>query len=74
MKAGTEEGEIPANELVNIRPTVMAGLAKLVDEAKKYALAMYDPTAAGTLASLRARRSSSMVTRSPAVATTSDTA
>ena len=35
MKAGTEDGAIPANELENIRPTVIAGLAKLVEDVKK---------------------------------------
>ena len=30
MKAGTEEGAIPAKLLENMRPMVMAGLAKLV--------------------------------------------
>ena len=30
-KLGTDEGAIPAKVLENIRPTVMAGLAKLVE-------------------------------------------
>jgi len=50
MNPGAEEGAIPVNELVNMRPTVMAGLAKLVDEVKKYAAVMYDATPAGTIA------------------------
>jgi hypothetical protein len=37
MNAGTDEGAMPANVLENIRPTVIAGLAKLADEVKKYA-------------------------------------
>ena len=37
MKARTEEGAIPAKLLENMRPMVMAGLAKLVGEVKKYA-------------------------------------
>jgi hypothetical protein len=36
-KLGTEEGAIPAKEFENIRPTVMAGFAKLVELVKKYA-------------------------------------
>jgi hypothetical protein len=35
MKAGTDEGAIPAKVLENIRPTAMAGLAKLVELVKK---------------------------------------
>ena len=35
MKLGTEDGAIPANVLENILPTVMAGLAKLVELVKK---------------------------------------
>jgi hypothetical protein len=32
---GTDEGAMPANELENIRPTAIAGLAKLVELVKK---------------------------------------
>jgi hypothetical protein len=35
MQDGTEERAIPANVLENVRPTVMAGLAKLVELVKK---------------------------------------
>ena len=35
MKLGAEEGAIPANVLENIRPMVIAGLAKLVEDVKK---------------------------------------
>ena len=47
MNAGTEDGAIPAKVAENIRPTVMAGLAKLVEDVKKYAAPIYAPTAAG---------------------------
>ena len=40
MKAGAEDGAIPAKVSENIRPMVMAGLAKLVEEVKKYAAPM----------------------------------
>jgi len=40
MKLGTEDGAIPAKVSENIRPMVMAGLAKLVEEVKKYAARM----------------------------------
>jgi hypothetical protein len=40
MNAGTEDGAIPAKVAENIRPTVIAGLAKLVEEVKKYAAPM----------------------------------
>ena len=35
MKLGTDAGAMPANVFENIRPTVMAGLAKLVELVKK---------------------------------------
>src|SRR5580698_9448302 len=35
MNAGAEEGAMPAKVSENIRPTVIAGLAKLVEEVKK---------------------------------------
>ena len=34
-KLGTEMGAMPAKVLENMRPTVMAGLAKLVELVKK---------------------------------------
>ena len=40
MKLGTEDGAIPAKVFENMRPMVMAGLAKLVEEVKKYAAPM----------------------------------
>ena len=40
MKLGTDDGAIPAKVSENIRPVVMAGLAKLVEEVKKYAAPM----------------------------------
>ena len=35
MNAGTAAGAMPAKVSENIRPTVIAGLAKLVEEVKK---------------------------------------
>ena len=35
MKPGAEAGAIPANVLENMRPIVIAGLAKLVELVKK---------------------------------------
>ena len=40
MNAGTEDGAIPAKVSENMRPMVIAGLAKLVEEVKKYAAPM----------------------------------
>src|SRR2546430_10993139 len=37
MNPGTEDGAMPANVSENIRANVTAGLAKLVDDVKKYA-------------------------------------
>jgi vacuolar iron transporter family protein len=60
--AGTEAGAIPAKVSENIRPTVMAGLAKLVEDVKKYAAPIYAPTAAGA-DRLRPERASAKITR-----------
>src|SRR5690242_10184983 len=71
MNAGADEGRMPANVSENIRPTVTAGLAKLVDDVKKYAAPMYAPTANGATEA-RADRTTPKITRSkPSVATTS---
>ena len=40
MNPGADEGAMPAKVSENMRPTVIAGLAKLVDEVKKYAAVM----------------------------------
>src|SRR5450631_2586318 len=72
MKLGTDDGSIPANELENIRPTEIAGLAKLVELVKKYAAPMYAPTAAAALQD-RPLRARAKITRiNPSVATTSE--
>ncbi len=38
--AGTLDGLIPANVSLNVRATVTAGLAKLVDDVNQYAAAI----------------------------------
>jgi hypothetical protein len=40
MNTGTEDGAIPAKLLENMRPMVIAGLAKLVDAVNQYAAPM----------------------------------
>ena len=40
MKPGAEDGSIPANVSLRVRPMVTAGLAKLVDDVNQYAAAM----------------------------------
>ena len=37
MKLGADDGAIPAKVSENIRPMVIAGLAKLAEDVKKYA-------------------------------------
>src|SRR6185312_12798567 len=71
MNQGAAPGAIPAKVLENMRPTVIAGLAKLVELVKKYAAAIYVPTAAGISAARLLRASAKMTTTSPAVATVS---
>ena len=63
---------MPANVSENIRPMVIAGLAKLVEEVKKYAAPMYAPTAAGAARDRPDRASAKITTMSPRVAMTSD--
>src|ERR1700738_4390523 len=72
MKPGTEDGAMPAKVAENIRPTVIAGLAKLVEDVKKYAAPIYAPTAAGADRARPDRASAKITTMSPKVATTSD--
>ena len=40
MNDGADDGAIPAKVSENIRPIVIAGLAKLAEEVKKYAAPM----------------------------------
>ena len=40
MNTGADDGAIPANVPENIRPMVMAGLAKLVEAVNQYAAPM----------------------------------
>src|ERR1700724_554308 len=63
---------MPAKVAENIRPTVIAGLAKLVEDVKKYAAPIYAPTAAGADRARPDRASAKITTMSPKVATTSD--
>ena len=72
MNDGAEDGAIPANVLENMRPTVMAGLAKLVELVKKYAAPMYAPTAAGADLDRPERARAKITSSRPSVAMTSD--
>src|SRR5690242_7404886 len=72
MKPGTDAGAIPANVSENMRPTLIAGLAKLAELVKKYAAPMYAPTAAGPALERLVRTSEKIASSSPAVAMTSE--
>lgn len=50
MNTGGDESAIPANVSENMRPTVIAGLAKLMEAVNQQAAPMQAPTAAGALA------------------------
>ena len=67
----TEAGAIPAKVSVNIRPMVTAGLAKEVDDVKRYAEPIQAGTRTGPSRPLPVRVSAPMIHSSPAVATTS---
>src|SRR4051812_36600914 len=68
---GTEAGAIPASVFENIRPTVMAGLAKLMELVNQYAAPMYAPTAAGAVDARPVRASEKMTSSRPSVEMTS---
>ncbi len=72
MKLGAEDGAIPAKVSESMRPTVIAGFAKLVEEVKKYAAPIYAPTAAGAVRARPVRASAKITSSSPAVAMISD--
>ena len=72
MKATTELGAIPANVFENMRPIVIAGFAKLVDEQKKYAAVIYAATAAGVNEDRSVLANRNMTSSKPKVAMTSE--
>ena len=63
---------MPAKLSEKIRPTVIAGLAKLVELVKKYAAPMYAPTAAGARCDRPVRARAKITRTRPTVATTSE--
>src|SRR5689334_15677892 len=69
--AGTLLGAMPAKVLLNVRPTVTAGLAKLVDDVNQYAAAMYPPTANAATCARPARTTPRITMINPNVATLS---
>src|SRR4051812_47248287 len=71
MNAGADFGAMPANESVNMRPMVTAGLAKLVDDVNQYAAPMYAPTANGAALDRPVRTTPKITKSSPSVATIS---
>ena len=72
MNIGALDGEIPAKVSEKVRATVTAGLAKLVDEVKKYAPAMYAATASANHCSLRDLTTPIITIKRPKVAMASD--
>src|SRR5918994_7186625 len=71
MNGRTEPGAMPANVSENARPIVIAGLAKLVEEVKKYAAPMYAPTAGAARCDRSVRTRAKITSTRPAVATIS---
>src|SRR4051794_41069565 len=71
MNAGTDDGAMPANVFVSIRPIVTAGLANDVDDVNQYAAAMYPATANGAAEARPERTTPRMTSTSPKVATIS---
>ena len=71
MKAGALDGAIPANVFENIRATVTAGLAKLVELVNQYAPRMYPPTANAMRSGRRDRAVPKTTSSKPVVAITS---
>src|SRR6266545_6493459 len=69
---GTDAGSMPAKLFERVRPTVTAGLAKLVDDVNQYAPPIQMPTAKGTTLARPVRTQPWMTSSSPTVATISD--
>ena len=72
MNIGALDGDMPAKESETVRATVTAGLAKLVDEVKKYAPAMYAATANAIHCSLWDLTTPIITIKRPKVAMASD--
>lgn len=72
MNIGALAGEIPAKVSEKVRATVTAGLAKLVEEVKKYAPAIYAATASATHCSFRDLTTPIITISRPKVAMISD--
>src|SRR3954471_16268008 len=62
---------MPAKVSENMRPMLIAGLAKLVELVNQYAAPMYAPTAAGAVDARPVRAREKMTSSSPSVAMTS---
>ena len=62
---------MPAKVFENIRPTLIAGFAKLVELVNQYPAPMYAPTAAGAMLPRLVRASEKITSSSPSVAITS---
>ena len=73
MKPGADDGAMPAKVSDSVLATLTIGLAKLVDEVKKYAPPIHTPTDTATTYGLPCRTAPWITSRSPIVATTSDT-
>ncbi len=56
----------------SMRPTLIAGLAKLAEVVKKHAAPMYAPTAAAAMCARLVRACEKITSNSPAVVTTSE--
>ena len=72
MNIGALAGSMPANVSENVRAIVTAGFAKLVEEVKKYAPAMYAATDTATQWSFRVQTTPIITIKRPKVAMISD--
>ena len=68
MNIGALAGSMPANVSENVRAIVTAGFAKLVEEVKKYAPAMYAATDTATQWSFRVLTTPIITIKRPKVA------
>lgn len=68
MKPGADVEAIPAKAPLNMRPMVIAGLAKLDELMKKQAAPIYAPTAAGVTRARPGRARTKITKMSPVVA------
>lgn len=72
MNSASDAGEIPASESVSMRPKETAGLAKEVEEVKKYAEAIHSEMSEALVRTLNVRQLAMTIKTNPKLASISE--